>query len=187
MYLVWSLRKKNVTRSSCRVAGQKSKLSHRHSDVKVKKIKKNKKKTRNAQACSLFYLSPFFSKKWKNKKLIPLFFSFACILSRFRHVQHFVTPWTVARHTPLSMGFSRHEYWSGLPCPSLGDHPHSGTEPMSPALAGGFSTGWSTREALPATNSTKLFIDRKMKSEWCTSALKCYPALNQNGIMSLDG
>ena len=54
---------------------------------------------------------------------------------------------------------------------------------LSPALAGGLSTAWATRETLPATNSTKLFTDREMKSEWCTCALECYPALNQNGIM----
>ena len=94
-----------------------------------------------------------------------------------------VTLWTVAHQAPLLTGCSRQEYWSGLSCPSPGDLLHSGTEPTSPALAGGFSTGWATREARPATNSTKLFIDRRMKSEWCTSALECYPALNHNGIM----
>ena len=41
---------------------------------------------------------------------------------------------------PLSMGFCRQEYWSGLPFPSLGDLPDPGIEPMSPALAGGFFT-----------------------------------------------
>ena len=49
------------------------------------------------------------------------------------------TPWTVAHQAPLSMGFSRQEYWSGLPFPSLGDLPDPGIEPasfMSPALAG---------------------------------------------------
>ena len=45
-----------------------------------------------------------------------------------------VIPWTVARWAPLSMGFSRKEYWSGLPFPSPGDLPNSGVEPMSPAL-----------------------------------------------------
>ena len=48
-----------------------------------------------------------------------------------------VIPWTVALQTPLSMGFSRQEYWSRLPFPSLGDLPNSGTEfisPVSPAL-----------------------------------------------------
>ena len=43
-----------------------------------------------------------------------------CVLSHFSHVQLFVTPWTVARQAPLSMGFSRQEYWSGLPCPPPG-------------------------------------------------------------------
>ena len=46
----------------------------------------------------------------------------------------FVTPWTVAYHAPLSMGFSRQEYWSGLPFPSPGDLPDAGIEPGSPAL-----------------------------------------------------
>ena len=49
-----------------------------------------------------------------------------------------VTPWTVARQAPLSMGFSRQEYWSGLPFPSPGDLPDPGIKPTSPALAGGF-------------------------------------------------
>ena len=43
-------------------------------------------------------------------------------------------PWTEARQAPLSMGFSRQEYWSGLPFPSPGDLPHSGMECGSPAL-----------------------------------------------------
>ena len=49
-------------------------------------------------------------------------------------VQLFATPWTVARQAPLSMGFSRQEYWSGLPFPSPGDLPKPGIEPGSPAL-----------------------------------------------------
>ena len=53
----------------------------------------------------------------------------------------FVTQWTVACQAPLSMGFSRQDYWSRLPFPSLGDLPDPGIEPVSsaaPALAGGF-------------------------------------------------
>ena len=46
----------------------------------------------------------------------------------------FATPWTVARQAPLSMGFPRQEYWSGLPFPSPGDLPDQGIEPMSSAL-----------------------------------------------------
>ena len=45
-----------------------------------------------------------------------------------------VTPWTVARQAPLSLGFSRQEYWSGLPFPSPGALPHPGIKPLSPAL-----------------------------------------------------
>ena len=45
-----------------------------------------------------------------------------------------VAPWTVARQAPLSMGFSRKEYWSGLPLPSPGDLPNPGIEPGSPAV-----------------------------------------------------
>ena len=48
----------------------------------------------------------------------------------------FATPWTVAYQAPQSMEFSRQEYWSGLPFPSLGDLPNPGTKPTSPALAG---------------------------------------------------
>ena len=55
----------------------------------------------------------------------------ACLLSCFSHVQLFVTPWTAAHQAPLFMGFSRQEYWSGLPCPPPGDLPNSGIEPVS--------------------------------------------------------
>ena len=49
-------------------------------------------------------------------------------------VQLFVTPWTVAYQAPPSMGFSRQEYWSGVPFPSPGDVPDPGIEPRSPSL-----------------------------------------------------
>ena len=64
-----------------------------------------------------------------------------CVLSHFSHVQLCVTPWTVARQAPLSMGISRQEYWSGQPCPPPGDLPDPGIEPLSlrsPALVGKF-------------------------------------------------
>ena len=51
------------------------------------------------------------------------------LLSRFSRVRLFATPWTVAYQAPLSMGFSRSEYWSGLPFPSPGDLPDPGIEP----------------------------------------------------------
>ena len=52
----------------------------------------------------------------------------------------FATPWTVALQAPQSMEFSRQEYWSWLPFTSAGRLPYPGTEPMSPASAGGFFT-----------------------------------------------
>ena len=70
-----------------------------------------------------------------------------CVLSHFRHVRLCMTLWTVACQAPLSMGFSRQEYWSGLPCPSPQDLPYLGTEPasfMPPALAGEFFTTSAT-------------------------------------------
>ena len=56
------------------------------------------------------------------------------VLSRFSPVQRFATLWSVAHQTPLSKGFSRQEYWSGLPCPPPGNLLEPGIEPMSPAL-----------------------------------------------------
>ena len=64
-------------------------------------------------------------------------------VSTFQHVRLFVTPRTVAHQAPLSMEFSRQEYWSRLPFPSPGDHPNPGIKlafPESPALAGRFFT-----------------------------------------------
>ena len=61
------------------------------------------------------------------------------MLSLFSHVQFFAILWTVAHQAPLSVGFFRQEYWSGLLCPPPGDLPDPGIEPaflMSPASAG---------------------------------------------------
>ena len=56
-----------------------------------------------------------------------------CVLSHFSHVRIFATILTVAYQAPLSMGFSRQEYWSGLPSPPPGHLPDPGIEPISPA------------------------------------------------------
>ena len=55
----------------------------------------------------------------------------ACVLSCFSCVQVFVTPWSAAHQSSLSMEFSRQEYWSGLLCPPSGDLPNPGIEPVS--------------------------------------------------------
>ena len=77
----------------------------------------------------------------------------ACMLSRFSYVRLFLILWTIACQAPLSMGFSRQEYWSGLPCPPPGDHPNSGIKPVfltSSAMAGGFFTVSAT---IPGTKT----------------------------------
>ena len=87
-----------------------------------------------------------------------------CIFSCFSCVQLCATPWTIAHQAPLSTGFSRQEYWSGLPFPPPGDLLDSGIELaplMSPALAGGFfttSAAWEThteRASLERTHLTE--------------------------------
>ena len=66
------------------------------------------------------------------------------MLSCFSCVGFLATPWTLVHQASLFMGFSRQEYWSGLPCPPPGDLPDPGIEPVSlltsPALAGEFFT-----------------------------------------------
>ena len=65
-------------------------------------------------------------------------------------VRLFVMPWTIARQAPLSIGFSRQEYWSGMPFPPPGDLPDPEIESMSlttPVLADGFFTTRATWEA----------------------------------------
>ena len=69
------------------------------------------------------------------------------MLSHFSCVPLFAIPWTVARQAPLSLGFSRQGYWSGLPFPPPGDLPHPGIKPaslMSHALASRFFTTSAT-------------------------------------------
>ena len=100
-------------------------------------------------ALSVFSTSPSSSEDhyclWRLQVLLPLSKKFwisrykllklsrpVCMLSCFTPVWLFVTPWTVAHKSPLFMGFSRQEHWSGLPCPFPGDHPDPGIKPTSP-------------------------------------------------------
>ena len=66
--------------------------------------------------------------------LFLLLMSVSVKVKLLSHVRLFVTPWTTAYQVPPSVGFSRQEYWSGLPFPSPGDLPNPGIEPRSPAL-----------------------------------------------------
>ena len=83
---------------------------------------------------------------------------YACVLGHISHVGLFATPWIVAHQAPLSTGFSRQEYWSGLPCPSPGDLPDPGIGPMSLSLvlqlAGGFFITSTTWEAQISVSSS---------------------------------
>ena len=84
---------------------------------------------------------------------------------RFRHVRLFVTLWTIACWAPLSMGFSRQEYWSGLPCPPPGGLPNPGVELVllvSPALQ---------VDSLPLSPWWSPYICMKVKSEVTQSCL----------------
>ena len=78
----------------------------------------------------------------------PNYWYRAHVLSHFSCVWLFATPWMVICQAPLSMGFPRQGYWSGLPFPPPGDLPDPGIEPMSPALSGGFFTTEPPRKTL---------------------------------------
>ena len=91
----------------------------------------------------------------------------------FSCVQLFVIPWTVTHQTPLSMGFSRQEYLTGLPCPPPGDLPDPGIEPVSlasPAVAGGFFITSTTCEAtlkfILYSNDSKTPLLPSLKSQY---------------------
>ena len=88
----------------------------------------------------------------KNKKFRGLLAFYTSVLMKVKvkslsHVWLFLAPWTVAYQAPPSMGFSRQEYWTGLPFPSPGDLPDPGVESGSPGIAGRSFTIWTTREA----------------------------------------
>ena len=86
------------------------------------------------------------------------------VLSRFSCVLLFDTPWTVAHQAPLSVGFSRQEYWSGLPFPSPGHLPDPGIKPTSlksPALAVGFFTTSTICEARITTEKLVNYLFKR--------------------------
>ena len=130
--------------------------------------------------------------KWRTVILLPAGFSFIklnlgaqkehllvkfTILKRLLHIcclvaklcpTFFVTPWTVAVQFPLSVGFSRQEYWSALPFPSAGDLPHPRIEPRSPT---------SKADSLPSEVLGKegiiFFFSKRCKQFlWCLTVFK---------------
>ena len=78
----------------------------------------------------IFTRSPKFQKHWHSNLAVR--WNDWWVLSHFSHIWLFMTPWTVALQSPLSMRFSRQEYWSGLPCPPLRDLPDPEIESACP-------------------------------------------------------
>ena len=120
---------------------------------------------------------------------------YVCMLSGFSCVQLFVTLWTVACQAPLSMGFSRQEYWSGFPCPPprhLSDPGVKLTSLMFPAWASRFFTISATWEAPSPVLLTYIFHLLNLKSNlnfshyikiaWIISAICDFFSLNSHSI-----
>ena len=89
------------------------------------------------QARTLEWVAISFSNAWKWKLKGK----------SLSHVRLLATPWTAAHPAPPSRGFSRQEYWSGLPLPSPGDLPNPRVEPTSPSIGRQVLYHWATREA----------------------------------------
>ena len=87
------------------------------------------------------------------------------VLSHFRPVQLFATPQTLARQAPLSVGFSRQEHWSGLPCPPAGDLPNPGIEHTSL-----MSCRWGSLPLTPPTPPSALEV--WSLSHWTTREVR---------------
>ena len=112
-----------------------------------------------------------------------------CMLNCFSRVQFFVTLWTIAYcpwDSPLSMGFSRHEYWSGFVISFSRDIPDPGVEPQSfifPALAGGFFTTSTTWEAPLCIITYSLLVDMKLTQvhifSWLLWGCQSWPEVSQ--------
>ena len=119
----------------------------------------------------------------------------ACLPHQFGCIQLFWTLWTVAHQALLSMGFSRQEHWSGLPCPPPGDLSGPGTEPMSPASpelqVDSLSTGPSgkTRESKCQSKKKKISLDlseTQLNNYILKYFLKCSVAIESEPRFSLS-
>ena len=101
----------------------------------------------SCNALLLTVLCPYlyrYKYKYRQWKIQYIYIYVLCVCAQsLNRVRLFATPWTAAHQAPLSMGFPRQEYWSGLPFPTLGDLPDPEIKPASlasPTLAGVFST-----------------------------------------------
>ena len=109
------------------------------------------------------FLLPLLQSSFLTYHQVPVIYLLVCMCAKLlQSCLLFVTIWAIAHQAPLSMGFSRQEYWSGLPCSPPGDLPDPGIEPgslMSPVLAGGFFflTTSATCEALYLLNPSQKY------------------------------
>ena len=100
----------------------------------------------------------WFLENWHSQAVLSFHFHVYC---HFSHAWIFANLWTIARQAPLSMGFCRQEYWSGLPFPPPGDLPDPGIEPVSlisPALAGTVLILEQQRFELCGSTHTRIFF-----------------------------
>ena len=109
-----------------------------------------------------------------------------CVPGCFSHVWLSADPWTIAHQAPLSVGFSRQEYWSGWPCLPPGDLPNPGTELASlksPALAGGFVFKHHCHLGIPS--SLYDFLTVAVTSDDKLADLKQHPFIIQFGRLEV--
>ena len=114
--------------------------------------------------------------------MIPLMWKWKVKVKLLSRVRLFATPWTVAYRASLSMGFSRQEYWSGVPFPSPGDLPDPGIEARSPTL----QADALTSEARPTivierASSTVVARGWGQRTRWCFSLEK-----NKTEVLEMD-
>ena len=115
---------------------------------------------------------------WTHPDLVLLLMSLGVHTRVLSHVWLFVTLWTEARKASLSMGFSRQEYWGGLPGPPPGDLPDPGikpTSPASPVSAGRYFTSKPPEKPL----------DISIKAQIITTSVKNLPAMQETRVRSV--
>ena len=98
------------------------------------------------------------TRKDSNGKFYVIYILCTCMLSHFSHVELFATLWIVACHTPLSIGFSRQEYWIGKPCPPSRGSLQPRNQTCVSCIAGRFFIIWSTREAHKTVKTSSKFM-----------------------------
>ena len=121
-------------------------------------------KANSGRDWGVILIKHFHTSEWV-KLLLPVPWGHGCVLGHFfSHAWLFVTLWAVAHQAPLSMGFSRQEYWSGLPCPPPGDLPDPGIKSTSHISCNGgrFFTTSATWEAHYGVTCT-YFLASKIK------------------------